>query len=82
VIDSPGLVTGPARLVSMTASGFVLDAQPGSTLVRVRYTSDWTVKAGQACVDDAPGGWTDVIVAQAGRVEVRTSLVPHFTREC
>jgi hypothetical protein len=71
---SPGLVTGPARLITMAPDRLVLDvARTSDVLVRVHYISFWHLDAGTACVLPAPGGWTE-IHASRGRVELGAEL--------
>lgn len=66
VTGSPGLVSGPARLVRLDADGLVLEpTRAGRILVRIRYSRYWAVTAGDACVGRAPGGWIEVDVARA-----------------
>jgi len=74
VRGSPGLVTGPATLSGLDPNSFSLDARrPGDVLVRVHFTSYWTVTAGEACVQP-DGDWTRVDVARAGEVTVAARL--------
>jgi hypothetical protein len=76
VTGSPGIVALPARLVALETSSFVVDAPKAGVLtVRVHYTNTWTVISGAACVDEAQGGWTRLVVTHAGRVSVATSLL-------
>jgi hypothetical protein len=71
VVGSPGLVSGPGRVVRLDAEGLVLHAdRPGRLLVRVRHTRYWRVMAGAACVSRAPGGWTEVRAARPGRIAI------------
>jgi hypothetical protein len=82
VVDSPGLVSGPARLASLDANRVVLDATaPGTALLRVRYTSMWTVASGAACVRPAGDKWTEVVIQRPGPIELTTSLI-HPRSEC
>jgi hypothetical protein len=75
VRGSPGIVAPPARLVTLGISSFVVDVpKPGTLTVRVHYTDAWTVTSGAACVDEAPGEWTRLMVAHPGRVTVAASL--------
>jgi hypothetical protein len=72
VRGSPGLVTGPATLTSIGPDWFSIRARRrGTVLVRVNFTSYWTVTAGNACVEP-DGGWTGVEVARPGWVSVAT----------
>ncbi|MBV8950469.1 MAG: hypothetical protein JOZ99_06320 [Actinobacteria bacterium] len=82
VTDSPGLVSGPATVTSLQANRVTLDATaPGTVLLRIRYTSLWTVKSGSACVATTNDGWTRVVVAHPGPVELTTSLL-HTATDC
>jgi hypothetical protein len=70
-------VSGPARLVAVYTSSFVLRARRAGTVrVRERHTPYWQVPRGAACVTRAPGGWTELRVRRAGivRVKARFSL--------
>jgi hypothetical protein len=72
VMGSPGLISGPGRLVQLDDDGFVLHAdRPGRLLVRVHHTHYWRVVEGAACVARAASGWTSVDVRRAGMVRVR-----------
>ncbi|MHB1536714.1 MAG: hypothetical protein ACYC1D_19320 [Acidimicrobiales bacterium] len=69
VTDSPGLVSGPARLTRLGTDAVALDVfAPGRVTVRLRYNAFWTVTAGRACVRATAGGWTAVDAAEAGLV--------------
>jgi hypothetical protein len=77
VVPSPGLVSGPGRLVRLDDEGFVVHAdRPGRLLVRVRHTRYWRVIAGAACVTRAPTGWTEVRAARPGRIAVTARVGP------
>jgi hypothetical protein len=74
VSDSPGLVTGSARMTAMGLDSFSLQAdQVGSTVVRIHWTPFWSVTSGRACLQKGPDGWTTVRVTSAGRVDVKAS---------
>ncbi len=78
VEGTPGLVTGPAQLVSVGPERIVLDVRaPGSVTVRLRYTPNWSVSSGQACVTATRDGWTRVVARTPGRIELAVSLVDH-----
>jgi hypothetical protein len=71
VRGSPGLLSGPGRLVHLSDDGLVLDAhRPGRQLIRVRYSRYWRVTSGEACVAPAGAGWTAVYVARPGRITI------------
>jgi hypothetical protein len=76
VTDSPGLVSGPARLTALGPDHVALDASvAGTVLVRVHYTSTWAVTSGDACVLNR-NGWTEVVVRRPGQIDLTTSLLP------
>jgi len=83
VVGSPGLVSGPARLTSLTADRFGLQFdQPASVVVRVRYSPTWSVDGGGACVAPAPGGWTRVTADRSGAVAIAAGLLPRSSSAC
>ena len=78
VRGSPGLVSGPAQLVSILPDGFALNATArGPITVRIRYTAFWSVRRGRACLGATRDGWTLLSDVAPGRVEVRTTLGDH-----
>jgi hypothetical protein len=75
VIGAPGLVSGPARLVSSNGADVRLRATaPGVIVVRERYVDAWHVASGAAVISRAGGGWLRVRVRRAGPVELRVVL--------
>ena len=65
------LLSGPAKLTGLGAEGFALKAKaPARLLARVHYTPYFEVTAGDACVGEAPGGWTYVDAKAPGRIAV------------
>ena len=80
VIGSPGLTTGPARLVSLHPDQLVVDASgAGTTTIRVRYTPAWSIVSGPACVGPSKGPWTELISRGPGRIVIDTTLLHHET---
>ena len=76
VVDSPGIVSGPARVTRLEPSRVTLVATGvGSVLVRVRYTPMWTVSSGRACIAEHNGVWTRLEVKHVGPIELTTSLL-------
>jgi hypothetical protein len=75
VADSPGLVSGPAKLTELGVSSVAVDfAEPGVATVLVHYTGYWTITQGAACVFRAAGGWTGILTAQPGPVRLEAHL--------
>ena len=74
VVDARPLVEGPARLVRSGPADVVLDVTgPGPVLVRVRWSSHWSLDA-PGCVDESPDGWTELRSMSPGRVTLRPVL--------
>jgi hypothetical protein len=75
VIGAPGLVSGPAWLLSSSGGDVRLRATaPGVIVVRERYVDAWRVASGGAVISRARGGWLRVRVGRAGPVELRVVL--------
>jgi hypothetical protein len=75
VVDSPGIVSGPARLLSISDGSVLLNAEaPGSVTVRIRFNSDWTLSGGAGCVTSAGGRWIVVDVPGAERFRLSLSI--------
>jgi hypothetical protein len=79
VMGSPGLASGPARLLSLTPRSVVVHlGAPGRALLRVRWSPYWSLgpsSATQACVRRGPGGWTALNSARPGELELSLSVV-------
>jgi hypothetical protein len=76
VEGSPGLVTGPARLVNLVPDHLTLQVSaPGPITVRVRYTTFWSVTSGVACLAQAPGGWTSIEAQTIGTLALSASMI-------
>ncbi len=75
-VDNPTpMATGAGVMTQLAHNGFTLvGAHPGATTVRLRWSSSWRVTAGDACVAQAPGGWTTVVTFQPGQVSVAAQL--------
>jgi len=81
VLGSPGLVSGPATLVSLRPDAFTLDASSsGPIIVRVHYTPLWSIAIGHACAAPTADGWTALTDVTRGRIEVTTALADHDMR--
>jgi hypothetical protein len=78
VVGSPGLTTGPARVVSLHPDEIVVDATgAGTTTLRVRYTPAFTIVSGPACVGPSKTPWSEIISRGAGRIVIDTTLLRH-----
>jgi hypothetical protein len=76
VDNSPGLVSGPASLISLEPDHLVLwVSQPGEITVRERYTAFWSVTAGTACLAATTDGWTSVSARTVGPLELSASVL-------
>jgi len=76
VVDSPGLVSGPARLVSLSGGEIDLDvSRPGTIHIKERYSPKWAVTEGAGCTGEDPGGWLSVDALQPGPLKVSVRLV-------
>jgi hypothetical protein len=83
VTDSPGLVSGPARMTSLAPDHLTMVATaPGTLTVRVRWTPYWTLSTGTGCVTSAPLGWTTVRLTSTGPVELSAELGPTRGPDC
>ena len=75
VKGSPGIVSGPAKLLRAAGSSINLDVTgSGKVTVRYRFSPDWYVAAGSGCLSKAPGSWISLIGAQPGDVTLRLTL--------
>jgi len=83
VAGSPGLVSGGARLVALTADQFTLAVErPGAVIVRVRYSPLWTVDSAVGCLFAGADGWTHLRVREAGTMHVVAGLLPRSADRC
>ena len=75
VIGAPGIVSGPARLLSSSGADVrLLVLRPGEVVVRERYVDLWRVAHGAAVLSPALRGWLKVRATRPGRVELRVTL--------
>lgn len=75
VVDSPGLVDGPATVTRANQAVIAVRfSHPGRALVRVNYNR-WLVATRNACLAEAHG-WTQVVAPTAGLVRISSSLHP------
>jgi hypothetical protein len=83
VLPPTPLAQPPSTLLRLGSDSFALRApQPGTFVVRVRFTPYWTLLAGRGCVGRGPEGWTQVRARAPGtlRVGIGFSLVRVFDR--
>ena len=82
VAGSPGIVSGPARLVRMSGGNVELDVTGAGTVVlRIRDNGHWSVTRGSACL--APDGVSTALVgARPGPVDLRVGLGRHPVDTC
>jgi hypothetical protein len=75
VEGSPGIVSGPARLVGTGGGRVVLDVQRAAPVtVRIRWSPDWYVAGGAGCVRRL-GSWLVVDPTRTGRVSLLMELL-------
>ncbi len=75
VVGAPGLVSGPARLLSSSGAELRLSAiHAGVIIVRERYVNAWHIARGAAVLGEARGGWLRISARAAGPVELRVGL--------
>jgi hypothetical protein len=76
VVGSSGLVSGPARLVSLKGGEIDLAVTaPGIVHIKERYSRDWAVVSGSGCTSEDVGGWLSVKALQPGPLRVAVRLV-------
>jgi hypothetical protein len=70
VVDSPGLIDGPAAVKHIDADSIVLDvARPGDITVRVRGSAYWRTDPA-VCVESTADDWVVLRSVPAGRITV------------
>jgi hypothetical protein len=75
VQGSPGIVSGPAELVSVSGGRVVLDAHgSGPITVRIRWSPDWNVVGHIGCVA-RDGSWMSVVAGRPGPFSLEISLL-------
>ena len=83
VLGSPGMITGPAQLQSVTGDTVLIDVdEPGPVTLRIRYSSHLTVTDDRGCVAESFDGWTVVDAYHSGPLEVSTALDPADADTC
>jgi hypothetical protein len=75
VRDARPLLTGPAQLVQLgSASLTVRFAKAGMAVIRVRASSQWDARSGEACVSNDANGWLTVTAGEPGTVRLQAQL--------
>jgi hypothetical protein len=75
VVGAPGLVSGPARLLSSSGSELRLQVmRAGAVVVRERYVDAWSVASGLGVLGPSRGGWLELRARRAGRVVLRVGI--------
>lgn len=75
VEGGPGIVSGPADLVSTRDGRITLDArQAGPVTVRIRWSPDWFVAGGAGCLT-RDHDWMTVRVSRPGPVQLELSVL-------
>ena len=88
VDGSPGLVSGPGRLLALDPDHLSVSiTQPSVLTVRVRYTNLWNLDAtapgtAPACLRPGPAGWTDVVAQRAGTLRLVVSVFGGHSANC
>ncbi|MEP6665049.1 MAG: hypothetical protein ABJA81_01260 [Nocardioidaceae bacterium] len=83
VRGTPGLITGPARLVKMTGGTLRLSVEAtGPIDIRMRYTRHLVVVAGRGCLSESADGWTTLEAFTTGPVKLRTELFAAQRESC
>ena len=78
VSGSPGIVSGPAQLVSTGQGRIDLEARrPGDITVRIRWSPDWYVAGHAGCVV-RDRDWMSVHASRPGPLQLRMSLTAVF----
>jgi hypothetical protein len=73
----PVALASPGTLTQVTTQSFTLRAPaPGAYLVRLRFTPYWALSRGSGCVQEAPGGWTELLARTAGSMHVVIDFSP------
>ncbi len=79
VVGSTGLADGPARVSLLQPDQMALSfSRPGTSVVKMRWTPFWSLPARSrrtACMEEAPGGWTEVSSTERGTVHASISVL-------
>ncbi len=71
VTDHQPLLTGPGELIALGRDSFTIQAHRAAPMiVRVRWTSFFTVTKGSACLARVKDGWTEVTPVRPGPIMI------------
>ncbi len=77
-LGSQGLASGPASVVALSPKAVVVRfSAPGTSVVKIRWSPSWSLASAigaGACLIAAPGGWTELRAAHAGRFRLVVSV--------
>lgn len=77
VVDPAPLAIGAGERAKLTRKGFVVMAdEPGTILVKVRWTPYWSIEEGTGCVEESERGFTRVTVPEQGKLKVGVDFSP------
>lgn len=83
VAGSPGIASGPARLVRAAGGRVVLDASaPGAVVLRIRYSPDWTVGPGAGCLARDGRSWIRLDVPGPEQVTLHLDVLGRSAPPC
>jgi hypothetical protein len=69
------LATGVATMTALTPNGFTLASDhAGASVVRLRWSREWHVERGNACLAEGRDGWTLVVAREPGETKVGAAL--------
>ena len=81
--DTPGVVTGPARLIEFAGNRVRLVVErPGDILLRVRHSPYLRVDEGDACISRSDAGWTVVTASRTGPLAIDTGVAGRGVDAC
>lgn len=86
VEGTTGLASGPAQVTGMTPLGVTVRfSRPGASELKVRWSGYWTLppkEAGDSCLSEAPGGWTELDSSKEGVLKLTMSPLTRGHGRC
>jgi hypothetical protein len=78
VLGSRGLAGTPASVVSLSPKAVVVRfSTAGASVIKIRWAPTWSLASApgrKACIEPAPGGWTELRAAHAGHFRLVVSV--------